>query len=277
MSPKRKSWRILFADDREEIRTLTKYQLERHGHQVVAASNGQEALEALERSNFDFILLDEEMPVMSGSRAAQTIRKNEQGGSVRAFVVALTGNDSEEDQKRLLAAGFDHVFGKPFRIEDLEAFFADPSAAIPPRIGHERQSVANATGKENLLHRVGGDEKLLRGMIRTFLREIPERMAEIHEALRHKDAPKLASLAHALKGTVNIFGAVAAGQHAQELQTLGRRGELDTAPRAHELLKEEIARLEENLRGYAGQKASPASATAHQPKRPGTKTDRKGR
>ena len=261
MLPEGKTLRILLADDREEIRALTGYQLERDGHQVVTVTNGREALEALERGSFDFVLLDEEMPVMSGAQAAQTIRKNEQGGSRRTFLVALTGNNTDEDQKRLLAAGFDRVLGKPFRIEVLETILAHSDAAIRTGIVPKGQSEADSGGTENLLHRVGGDEKLLRQMIRIFLRDTPKRMAEIQKALRRKDGQSIASVAHALKGSVSIFGAVSAGQHAQELQRLGRHEELDAAKQVYELLKEEIAKLEENLRGYAGRKASPASGT----------------
>lgn len=273
----KKSHRILFADDQEEIRTLTGYQLELAGHQVVTVSNGREALEALARDSFDFVLLDEEMPVMSGLQAAQTIRQNEHMGSPRTFLIALTGNNTDEDRDRLLAAGFDQVFGKPFRMETLESFFADPSAASRSALVPEKPQEAESTATETLLHRVGGDEDLLRKMIHTFLRDTPKRMAEIQKALRHKDAEIMASLAHALKGSVNIFGAVAAGQHAQELQGLGRKGELEGAPPVYELLKEEIARLEANLRGYAGQRTSPASGTSRKPKRQEKKTLRKRR
>jgi signal transduction histidine kinase/CheY-like chemotaxis protein len=275
--PGKKSLRILFADDQEEIRTLTGIQLERAGHLVVTVSNGQEALEALGRGRFDFVLMDEEMPVMSGMKAAQAIRQNEKDGAARSFLVALTGNNTDDDRDRLLAAGFDWVIGKPFRMDTLEKLFADPNSVIHGPVVPEKLNEMEFSSAESLLHRVGGDEDLLRKMIRTFLRDTPKRMAEIQKALREKDAENLASVAHALKGSVNIFGAVAAGQHAQELQGLGRQGQLDSAPRVYELLKEEIARLEVNLRGYAVRRASPASGTARKPERQDKKSHRKHR
>src|SRR6516162_1515922 len=111
-----KAMKILFADDQEDIRTLTTHQLERSGHTVLTVPNGKEALEAAQREKFDVLLLDEEMPAMSGTQVARMIRAQEAASGGRVFLVALTGNNTAQDRERLLAAGFDAVVGKPFRL-----------------------------------------------------------------------------------------------------------------------------------------------------------------
>ena len=116
-----------------------------------------------------------------------------------------------------------------------------------------------------LVGRLGGDEKLLKRMISTFLRDTPKRIAGIGAAIRRKNPDALASLAHALKGSVSIFGAEAARKQADELQEIGRSGELSGAPEALALLKEEIAKLQANLRGYANQ--TPARSKSNHGKR----------
>jgi len=260
-----RSLRILFADDQEDIRTLTAYQLKRSGHKVVIAKDGKQALRAFRSAPFDVALLDQEMPGMTGDEVARAIRKAEHGKKKRIFLIASTGNTTSEDSRRLKQAGFDEILGKPFRLEDLNlvlsASLAAKSAARIPSIPAGPPGASFA----ELVTRIGGDEKLLKRMIRTFLRDTPKRLAGIADAIRRNNPEALASLAHALKGSVSIFGAESARKHSQELQDLGRASEVFGASEAFALLKEEIAKLQANLRGYANQ--TPARPKSNHAKR----------
>jgi len=253
--------RILFADDQEDIRTLTAYQLKRSGHKVVIAKDGKQALNAFRSASFDVVLLDQEMPGMTGDEVARAIRKTEGGKKERVFLVASTGNTTSEDVRRLKQAGFDDVLGKPFRLEDLNLILS----AAPAATDTSMPSVLPGAIFTELVARVGGDEKLLKRMIHTFRRDTPKRLAGIAEAIRRKNPEALASLAHALKGSVSIFGAESARKHTQELQDLGRGKELSRAAEVLALLKEEIAKLQANLRGYANQ--TPARSKSNHAKR----------
>jgi signal transduction histidine kinase/DNA-binding NarL/FixJ family response regulator len=253
--------RILFADDQEDIRTLTAYQLKRSGHKVVIAKDGKQALNAFRSASFDVVLLDQEMPGMTGDEVARAIRKTEGGKKERVFLVASTGNTTSEDVRRLKQAGFDDVLGKPFRLEDLNLILS----AAPAATDTSMPSVLPGAIFTELVARVGGDEKLLKRMIHTFRRDTPKRLAGIAEAIRRKNPEALASLAHALKGSVSIFGAESARKHSQELQDLGRGKELSRAAEVLALLKEEIAKLQANLRGYANQ--TPARSKSNHAKR----------
>ena len=245
--------RILFAEDHEDIRTLTTYQLERSGHHVHTVCNGKEALSALLHEHFDVILLDEEMPAMGGVQVARTIRENRARSGSRAFLIAFTGNNTEDDRVRLRREGFDAVLGKPFRLEGLTEILAAAGGTLPLTSVPKKPPAASSAGIDDLLGRIGGDKKLLNKMIQTFLRDTPKRIVSLQKALQRKDADEIASLAHALKGSVSIFLAQHARDRAQELEDLGRESELGGAMAVYATLKEEIAKLEENLRGYAKQ------------------------
>ncbi|HEY1467896.1 MAG TPA: response regulator [Candidatus Acidoferrum sp.] len=264
--PPRKSMRVLLADDHEDIRKLTAYQLERNGHQVISVSNGKDALDTARSAAFDVILLDEEMPGLTGVQVVSAIRKNPGSQPRGPVLIALTGNSSPEDRDRLLAAGFDSVLGKPFRLETLSALLCDPMR-IPP----DASSIPlpEPGSLDDLLKRIGGDKKLLRQMIATFLGDTPKRLAAIRAALKRNDGASLASSAHALKGSVSIFGPSPAHQHAEALQNLGRASDLRPAMRLYPLLQEEIAKLLEKLRGYAKEIAGkPRSAAARAKSKP---------
>lgn len=265
-TPLRKSMRVLLADDHEDIRKLTTYQLERSGHNVTAVSNGKDALDTARRDSFDVILLDEEMPGLTGVQVVEAMRENPASQTRGPILIALTGNCSPQDRDRLLAAGFDSVLGKPFRLETLTALLSDPSR-IPPDAS---ASLLPQPGSlDDLLKRIGGDKKLLCQMIATFLRDTPKRLAAIRAALKKNDGVRLASSAHALKGSVSLFGPSLAHQHAEALQNLGRVSDLRQASRLYSLLQEEIAKLLEKLRGYAKEtKGKPLSATARAKSKP---------
>jgi len=242
--------KILFADDQLEIRELTTLQLERHGHRVTSASDGPAALEAFEAHGFDVVLLDEQMPGLTGVGVARRIRELDASRNSKTLLVAITGNNTDDDCRRLLAAGFDAVIGKPFRLEALTALVAGEHATLHSSAGI---TATAASTPITPLERVGGDEKLLRKLIRTFLLDSPKRMATLKKALASKDTETLVSISHALKGSISIFSAEAASHAARDLQQSAKEGNFAAAARHFNTLKEEIAKLQENLRRYAKQ------------------------
>jgi signal transduction histidine kinase/CheY-like chemotaxis protein len=271
--------RVLLADDQDEIRALTAMQLERRGYRVVAVRNGQEALEALKRERFDVVFLDEDMPVMTGVQVVRAIRQQQKDPD-SVLVIALTGYNSDPDRERLIAAGFDAVIGKPFRIDELDAFLRGGTADPPPEQNVDRTAAAagaEQTPLAQLLDRVGGDETLARQMIAIFLRDAAKRIAGIQKAVKAKNGQTLASLAHALKGSVSIFGAEAARGSAERLQDMGRANDFAGAASVCKQLKEEIAKLQANLRGYAGQNRSRTAGANPKTKRRASNPKRKSR
>lgn len=270
----RRTMRVLLADDQNEIRILTAHQLERNGHDVVAVANGQEALDALQRKSFDIVLLDEDMPVLTGLQTLKAIRERQKEFGP-LIVIALTGYNSEPDRQRLLGAGFDSVIGKPFRLDTLETLLRGASTESVFAAAKPIPAASVKSPWENLLDRVAGDEKLARKIVTTFLRETPPRIAGIQKALTKKNGPRLASFAHALKGSVSIFDANAARECAERLQDLGHADNFTGSTRLYSQLKEEIAHLEENLRGYAGQKRSRDPGASPKTQRRSSKPKRK--
>ena len=266
--------RILLADDQSDFRLLTKEHLESSGHQVLAVASGADALTAFAKEFFDVILLDEEMPGMTGTEALQKIRAR-QRPSRPAVVIALTGYNTDTDRQRLLEAGFNAVLGKPFRFDVLEAILNDFAAGAFPAATPPAAPPALADSVAPLA-RVGGDQELLARMARTFLEDLPPRFAEMRKSIRRKDGEKLASGAHALQGSLGLFGADEAAARCRELQEFGRNGNFADASRTLANLKEAIAELEANLRGYAVNKRATESEDPPRTKQrfPGSKRKR---
>jgi CheY-like chemotaxis protein len=86
--------------------------LTRNGHRVDPVANGKEAIEALQRADYDVVLMDVHMPEMDGIEAAGRIRALP-GRPAKTPIIAVTANIMDDDRKRCLAAGMDDFLSKP--------------------------------------------------------------------------------------------------------------------------------------------------------------------
>lgn len=112
--------RLLLVEDNQVNKLLAVRLLEKRGHRVVVAGNGREALEALEKENFDLVLMDVQMPEMDGLEATAAIRRAERGTAKHQPVVAMTAHAMKGDRERCRAAGMDGYLSKPIRPQELD-------------------------------------------------------------------------------------------------------------------------------------------------------------
>jgi signal transduction histidine kinase/HPt (histidine-containing phosphotransfer) domain-containing protein/ActR/RegA family two-component response regulator len=256
------TFRILLAEDQEDLRQLTAHLLSKQGHVVTAVPDGRKALQALTKQRFDVVLLDEEMPGMTGVEVTRRIREREKTSGGHQVIVALTGNTTEQDQQRLFGAGVDGWLGKPFHLTELLHKLGELNMLPATKSKAQLAAPQGPDEEPDLLARVGGNAKLLRTMIKTFLPDSRRKLSEMKRALSRKNGIALAAAAHALKGSASIFGSEKATRCAQQLQEMGRKDDLAQAPPALKELEEEIALLHEKLRGYGTAGSHPAGKAA---------------
>ena len=114
-----RSLRILLAEDNLVNQLVAVRMLEKRGYTVELASNGLEALASLERTSFDLVLMDVQMPEMGGFEATAAIREKEKKTGRHMPIVALTAHALNDDRDRCLAAGMDAYVSKPFLAHEL--------------------------------------------------------------------------------------------------------------------------------------------------------------
>jgi PAS domain S-box-containing protein len=110
--------RILLAEDNAINQKVGLLMLSRLGYIADAAANGRRAVEALEKAEYDVILMDIQMPEMNGIEATEMIHKIY--GTKSPTIVALTAEALEGDEERFLNLGFDYYLSKPLQSEALQ-------------------------------------------------------------------------------------------------------------------------------------------------------------
>jgi signal transduction histidine kinase/CheY-like chemotaxis protein len=258
-----KRLRILVAEDMDVNRELVTELLVKRGHTVTAVADGRAALAALAKQQFDVVLMDEQMPGMDGLEATRAIRQMEASSGKHQIIIGLTGNVAEEDRKRRLEAGMDGAVPKPFDMHVLfhmiEAHSSGASQAVPASPAPSQSAPTSEGVAAHLQRTTGGNEKLIRSLVKSFLADAPKKLSDIRRAVSQKSAAKLASAAHAFKGAAAIFGALNAVAAARNLETMGKAGNLRDAEKELRTLEVEFARLQEELLAIQSKKkAAPA-------------------
>jgi DNA-binding response OmpR family regulator len=109
--------KVLIADDEPNIVAALEFLLQRNGYEVQVARNGEQALQMVEKSPPDLILLDIMMPVRSGYEVCKRIRERPDLAHVKIVMVSAKGRDAEVNKG--LSMGADLYVTKPFSTRDL--------------------------------------------------------------------------------------------------------------------------------------------------------------
>ncbi|MCS6850064.1 MAG: response regulator, partial [Gemmataceae bacterium] len=245
--------RILVAEDNAVNQRLMVRLLEKHDHRVMVASNGVEVLSLLGIGDspqpgsgapldFDVIFMDVSMPGMDGLEATARIRRAEQHTGRHVSIIAMTAHALPGDRERCLQAGMDEYLTKPVRPEQLWHVLARlfPTAEREAMV---RSAEPPCLDRGVALARVAGDPALLRELVSIFLSDSPRLVQEIAQALTDRDAGRLQIAAHTLKGSLTAFGAEAAVAAAEQLEIMGRGGNMTGGWDTYRRLQEQLERL----------------------------------
>jgi len=125
--------RLLVVEDNPINQKVMVRLLAKQGFESDVCSNGHEALEALERTDFALVLMDIQMPVMDGLEATRAIRNKEEATGEHLPIIAVTANAQNLDRENSLAAGMDEFVTKPLEKAELmrvlDQFLGEASGA----------------------------------------------------------------------------------------------------------------------------------------------------
>ena len=260
---------ILLAEDNTINQRLATRLLERIGHRVTLAQNGEEAVHAATRGHFDLVLMDIQMPVMGGVDATAAIRQwSEEVGGEHIRIIAMTAHAMKGDRERYLGLGMDGYVSKPVMIDELTAeirrVLDDMPApeTVEPRAGHTVGPRPAEIGFNyaRALAQTGGDPALLRELAGIFLIEGPGRLESLTSAALRGDLEETYQGAHRLKGEAAYFGEPHVAALAETICSACREGQLLQVQSLLPELESEVALFITALRELV---ISPAPGSDH--------------
>jgi two-component system sensor histidine kinase RpfC len=225
---RRGALRVLVADDNRVNRAVTAKILERAGHTVDLVEDGEQALDALNSNAYDFVLLDVNMPVMSGLEAVKIYRFTQIDGP-HLPIVALTADATDATRHQCEDAGFDSRLTKPIKAETLLAEIErlarprppvnDPApldeAALPDKVALHPillkksgdQPIDQAVLEE--LRHLGDGEDFVATLVRDFVDDAEILVEDVDRAVQANDVTGFNDAIHTLRSAAANVGASA--------------------------------------------------------------------
>ena len=251
--------RVLLAEDNPINQLVASQMLESLGAKVVLAEDGAEALEILERETFDVLLVDIEMPRVSGIEVLRTIRGSS-GAIAKTPMIALTAYVMREHRAAIDAAGADGVIAKP--ILSIEQFGADIRRYMRKRGGgailadqgagaasETAQAVIDKNIYDALADAIGPASMAeLRGKVIPDIQSARNRLVQARDPL---DLAEIRSVTHILISVAGAIGAVRVQALAKQINSAGHQNDGAAVVQDIDALLGEIDRLLDHVRSLS--------------------------
>lgn len=185
---------ILLAEDDPDVRLLVVGSLMRAGAEVVAVDNGRDAVELATQREFDLILMDVRMPIMTGMEAVAEMRSR----GIIAPIIAMTASTAQTELEMLMRSGFDDLWPKPISMERL----------VESAMVYLPEALLAGEPKSAPIHDVSNslDDMRMLQVIDEFKRTLPARLQRIEDAVSSNDQSETREALHQLTGTAGTMG-----------------------------------------------------------------------
>jgi PAS domain S-box-containing protein len=258
---------LLVVEDNETNQIIAREILGEAGARVTIATNGREAVEAVEREAFDAVLMDVHMPVMDGHDATRAIRRQPRFAELP--IIAMTASATVRDRELCVEAGMNAHVGKPIDLNELfgtlRRFVRVGAVPANGRGDDERGEIALpgldvATG----VRRLGGRREAYENLLKVFAASTPDPLPEIRDAIARGAGAHAVQLVHRLRGAAGNVAATRVLAVTTEMEnTLKAGGAVDALlpmlERAWSELRDSLDRLLRASTAAAVAAADPAT------------------
>jgi CheY-like chemotaxis protein len=270
--------RILVCDDNAINQKVAMRLVQQMGYQAVLATNGVEALAALDKQPYDIIFMDVMMPEMGGLEATQEIRRRQQQQAdypnykSPIIIVAMTANAMAGDREKCLAVGMDDYLPKPVRLEDMRSIIerwgekaaTEVSAGSDTANGHKdmgEMELPSGNGNtasdddqpvemERLLDFTDGNSESLRELVTLYLDQTSGQLKQMEAAVMASQPQEVRRLAHSCAGASATCGMRRMVPLLRQLEKQGHEGRLAGAAELCDAVGREFRLVRSFLESY---------------------------
>ncbi len=252
---------ILLAEDNPMNQEVARRILLKFGYRPIIVDNGRAAVDRYTSGEFDLILMDLQMPELGGFEATALIREFDAKSGRHVPIVAMTAHAMKGERERCIEAGMDDYVSKPIDGEVLRATIEKWTKNIlrarrPAESARQSPAAAAPAPGRNavpadlsrLQQLAEGDKAIVERLINLFLDDAGQHGKLLRDAVEKRDAKRVESEAHRIKGGASQVGAEALRGLAAELEGLGRTATLDAADKILTAFEAEYHRVSGFLR-----------------------------
>jgi CheY-like chemotaxis protein len=215
-----KKLKILVVEDDYLNLKLITHLFSDYGITPDVAENGKIAIEALQKKEYNLILMDMEMPVMDGYEATGYIRKTLKS---RVPIIAMTAHAMPGERERCLRHGMNDYLTKPVNVNLLfEKIYKSM-----PQSKHEiknKEVKTHVTDLSYLKSTMSGNKEAIKEMILFFQKHVPVYLEEINKAILQSDFQTISKVAHKTKSAVAIMGIKSLETDLFKIESLSKEG-----------------------------------------------------
>ncbi|NOZ45380.1 MAG: response regulator [Chlorobi bacterium] len=212
------NFKVLLVEDNEINQLFVVTLFKKNNIAIDVAGNGKIAIEKMQESDYNLILMDLHMPLMDGYEATKFIRENLDEPKRSIPIIALTAAAIKGEKEKCLSLGMNEYISKPFEAEDL---FEKINALIsnPIKMSESLKHV-NLKYLENISD---GNNDLINGMIDIFKTQVPEFIKEFREYLKAKNWESLGAAAHRAKSSLAMMGITELEEDIKNLEIFAKQ------------------------------------------------------
>ncbi len=207
---------ILIADDNEINRLLLKSQFEQYYQHIDLAKNGREAFEYISTSTYNLIVLDLQMPELTGIELIKKV-KTAHCRNANTPIIAITAHAKIDQRQKVIAAGFDDCLIKPILPEHFAAVI---DSCLNKKIQMPTTNSLSATDYvQAVLAKTNNDKALANKLFTQLFEELPEQILIINQACGVNEISLATSITHKLHGSASFCGLSEIQNAARNLET----------------------------------------------------------
>ena len=262
------SGHVLVAEDSRASQMLITLLLEKLGLQTTTAEDGKKAVQEALSQSFDLIFMDMQMPNMNGYEATKELRSK----GITTPIVALTAHAMKGDDEKCISAGCDDYLTKPIErrklLETIRKHLTSEGKALSEKVdlvkshvdqlgqlcsdetsseAESNESVSVQSSEEVVdwaaVKNICDDETVIKEIVNAFLKDGPQTITSIADAIKVENPADVQSYAHKLKGAALSIGASRLPEVAHRLECAGQEKDIATAASLFDNLQSEFEKL----------------------------------
>lgn len=195
--------KVLLAEDDEFNQVYFSKIIGNIGFEIDVANNGNEALDLLLVTKYDFVFLDYHMPLMTGAEIVQEIKNQTNSINNNTPFIAVSGTAMQQEKDHAMRSGFDLLLGKPFAPKDLYQILHDYT-----KISSSKNNPNSPIKVINLskIKSIYEDDELIKDLLKAIKTELPKYLSHLESPDFFDNTEKMKQLIHKIKPSFSYLG-----------------------------------------------------------------------